>query len=375
MQIIGKKIIEDCSGGIHRAGEGSSILLKDGRILFVYNRFASGGEDFDPAELYGGILNLETGKIENPKVYFPCPGACNQMSANFERMPDGSIAFAFGRKSSPNANEIFFTRSYDEGESWTPLVNVSKQYEHIAPYWILNNDRLRVLSHGRLAIPVCIHYDGLPLEPDAQRIETHLANFISDDEGKSWRLTSNVPVPETASLLKPHKFAPGGEELFRQKSVYPYRFQEPGIELLADGRVLIYCRTYLGYMYQAYSEDNGETFSPLEAAKDLISPCGPQSIRREPGGKRLYCVYNDHRQNLYGEENWQWRTPLSLAISDDHGASYQYVGEIEDNTHNYCYTSMTFLPGKQLLLTNYESENFPERRRNLASLKMQLLAL
>lgn len=155
-----------------------------------------------------------------------------------------------------------------------------------------------------------------------------------------------------------------------------YREQEPGVEECADGTIYFYCRTSLGYMYQAWSYDQGESFTELSPQKDIVSPLSPQSIRREPGTSRLWCVYNN-TSIVYGdtENHWGWRTPLALSYSDDNGKSWTLYQQIEDDSHNYCYTSMTFL-GKTLLLTYYESENYPDgRRRNLASFKMQTILL
>ena len=76
-----------------------------------------------------------------------------------------------------------------------------------------------------------------------------------------------------------------------------------------------------------------------------------------------------------GDNHWGWRTPLTLAYSDDNGHSWKKYEEIEDDSHNYCYMSMTFI-GKKMLLTYYESENREDgTRRNLGSLKMQTVML
>jgi hypothetical protein len=133
-------------------------------------------------------------------------------------------------------------------------------------------------------------------------------------------------------------------------------------------------------MYQAFSTDNGMTWTELKPARDLMSPCGPQSIRRLPGSSRLVCVFNDHRGVPFGSAagHWHWRTPLTLAVSDDDAASWQVLGDVEDDTHNYCYTSLLFFGDDNLLLTDYESENTirdgQPHRRNLATFKMQVLA-
>ena len=92
------------------------------------------------------------------------------------------------------------------------------------------------------------------------------------------------------------------------------------------------------------------------------------------------CVFNNRHHIAFGdtERFWSWRTPLTLAVSDDDASTWRILGNIEDESHNYCYTSMLFF-GREILLTYYESENSikdgkPERR-SLASLKMQLLDL
>ena len=65
-----------------------------------------------------------------------------------------------------------------------------------------------------------------------------------------------------------------------------------------------------------------------------------------------------------------------LAYSDDNGRHWQKFRKIEDESHNYCYTSITFVESKKVLLTYYESENRADgTRRNLASFKVQILDL
>ena len=69
---------------------------------------------------------------------------------------------------------------------------------------------------------------------------------------------------------------------------------------------------------------------------------------------------------------------LAMFYSDDDAATWQILGNIEDESHDHCYTSMLFFD-KKLLLTYHESENSIKDgkpvRRALASLKMLLLDL
>ncbi len=370
MKILKKAYIWSITPEIPRAGEGSAVLLRDGRILFVYSRFLGGGADHSKADLLGGILSLEDGSLSEQRILFPAPAALNQMSVSLERLQDSSIAMLFIRKLTPTTDQIFFSRSTDEGQSWSEPVHCSQCCPEF-PYLVVNNDRLRQFANGRLAIPVNLYAHGAHT---AENLEASRIGIIySDDNGRSWQLSEHIII-EPENIIPPSIIAADKPEAWDCCFKHQFRQQEPGVEQLLDGSIYLYCRTVLGFMYHAKSFDNGNTWTPLKPALDLPSPCGPQSIRRIPGKKRLLCLYNDHHEIVFASEHWDWRTPLTLAASDDNGESWQILGEVENNEHNYCYTSILFLDDK-ILLTEYESENKPDgSRRNLACLKMQLLS-
>ena len=65
-----------------------------------------------------------------------------------------------------------------------------------------------------------------------------------------------------------------------------------------------------------------------------------------------------------------------MSMCADCGKSWKTLGNVENEGHNYCYTSICFLPGNKVLLTDYQSVNLSaDRRANLRDLKMQLLLL
>jgi predicted neuraminidase len=153
--------------------------------------------------------------------------------------------------------------------------------------------------------------------------------------------------------------------------------QEPGVVELSDGSLMMWCRTNGGYMYKSFSEDDGSSWSEYRADKNIISPCGPQSVKVVPGSSSLLCVYNDHSSFNFAEDPWwNWRTPLSFAVSDDNGASWNVLGELEGLSHNYCYASILFFDD-HALFTYYISQNTTdekgERRFNLAALKAKII--
>jgi len=290
-----------------RMGEGSAVLLRDGRVFLIYSKFTGTG-DADHSDLAGGILDPVTGTFSDERLLFAESHYLNQMSVSLERLADGSIGCVFIRKLGASHDLGFFTRSCDECRSWSTPRVIS--YIDPSDYFVVNNDRLRQLSSGRLVLPVCPYPDGF------KTIPSYLAVWYSDDLGTTWHASEKVPPCAAPPRPEPYLAETDWAEVCR----YPYR---------------------------------------------------------EPGSSRLWCVFNDRSGVVFGdaEKKWGWRTPLTLSYSDDNGHSWTKYKQIEDDSHNYCYTSMTFL-GKTLLLTYYESENRSDgTRRNLAGLKMQTVEL
>ncbi len=344
-----------------RNGEGSAVLLKDGRILTVFSRFRGAADDA-VAELYSGYLDPESGKITGRRIIHRTPGALNQMSTSLERLQDGSIGMVFVRKLGTHRDLIFFSRSVDEGKTWSDPVSIAGGIP--ADYLVVVNDRLRQFSCGRLAVPVCVY----PRGTEPLSVPSWIAMLYSDDNGKTWAC-SNPVTPCMNAEIPP--FTPKSYKFWPEVVTSVYREMEPGVEELADGRILLYCRTLLGYMHYAFSGDMGITWSALRPARDLITPSSPQSIRRIPGCKRLICLYNDRRGVPFGSEkkHWNWRTPLTLAVSDDNGESWKNLAVIGKDDHNWCYASILFA-GDKVVLTVYRSEEDGDTRRNLANMEM-----
>ncbi len=77
LQVLKKQIIMPHTPAVTRSGEGSAVLLKNGNILLIYIRFTGGGADHDTSELFGGILDPVTGKIQDGRIFFQDVGAVN----------------------------------------------------------------------------------------------------------------------------------------------------------------------------------------------------------------------------------------------------------------------------------------------------------
>ena len=100
--------------------------------------------------------------------------------------------------------------------------------------------------------------------------------------------------------------------------------------------------------------------------------------RRLPGSRRWIMLFNDRGDLPYGSPQFQWRRPLTVAVSDDEGLTWRRHGLLEpDTAPSNCYYSMAF-HGGNVLFTYYEGvmRTNPEGLfcpRNLASLKLKIV--
>lgn len=306
-----------------RIGEGDMIVLRDGKLLLAYTEFYEGASDFSPARIVARISEDNGVTWSEPFVIQENVGKCNVMSVSLLRLNSGEIAFFYAVKNSYEDCRFYIKKSSDEGETWSRPVLVTVD----EGYFVMNNDRAVQLSSGRIIAPVATYQD----------LTTHSywKSFIyySDDGGETWLRSK------------------GEVKLKRVDS--PAGLQEPGIVELKDGRLLMYMRTALGYIYASYSEDEGETWSEPKPLNGIKAPLAPASIKRIPTTGDLLLVWNDksefdlrelkRRKADIVDPEFQKRTPLSCAISRDEGETWRKVLDLEERKEcTYCYTSITF---------------------------------
>jgi hypothetical protein len=352
---------------VSRAGEGAAVQLENGNIFFAYSRFSENMRDDAPADISSMEYDIRTGTWKDRGVVFERSDSMNLMSCSILRLNDGSLALAYIEKITPNHDHLWIAFSSDDAESWSEPVRITPEKHE--DYYVANNDRLVQTKTGRLILPVAFY---------PKKLEGKSLNgvFYSDDNGKSWNFSKTIKIL-SGNLIEPVNLKDEYRGTWAKLMEDGICNQEPGVVELSDGRLMMWCRTYGGYMYKSFSEDNGESWSEYQADRHIISPCGPQSIKMIPGTSRLLCIYNDHSKYNFAElPRWHWRTPLTAAVSDDNGESWNILGELEDESHNYCYTSILFF-GENVLFTYYISQNKKEggeeKRFNLHSLKAMIV--
>lgn len=247
------------------------------------------------------------------------------------RLKSGDLAI-FGRK---NGHDIkgahyYFSKSADEGKTWSPAALVST-YPGFYPV----HHSLIQLESGRLLLSG--YWEDLNgNHPDLERhtrtgwgfwrgkilfMEGHRGvemgicmTFYSDDEGQTWK-RSEGGIFGWFDRFGETNGADGIVDLY-----------EPASAETSDGRVLMFARSKTGRLVQSYSRDGGKTWYSAQPT-ELSSSQSPALLIRVPKTGDLLCVWNQ----VSGEEVRRGflRGRLSVAISKDSGLTWKNFKTLE----------------------------------------------
>lgn len=304
-----------------RYSEGSIVALKDGSLLYATTEFAGGGADHATATIVGRT-SRDGGRTWGPqRVLQENIGQQNVMSVTLRRLPPGRdtdpLAMFFLVKNSQSDLKVYLRTSGDDGASFDKPVVATPQ----PGYHVMNNDRVTMLSTGRIVCPVSTTPDVFSKGPGGGHF-TCVCHY-SDDGGRTWRQSAgSVDQPQRGAM-------------------------EPEVVELADGRLLMICRTQLGYIATSLSSDGGDHWS-VPSKLPLEAPESPATIRTVPSTGDLLLVWN--QTYLKGAGHGGKRTPLTAAISSDNGTTWKNVRQLEtDARQAYAYTSVLFHRDRVLL--------------------------
>ncbi|MFN9602193.1 MAG: exo-alpha-sialidase, partial [Planctomycetota bacterium] len=278
-----------------RKSEGDVIELADGRLLLVYMEFAGDGSDFAKTRLVAQESSDQGRSWGKHRVITEtAPGDLNVYSPNLIRARDGGILLIFMRQHRPGSLTNLVWKSNDEGQSFAALSEfVPKQN------FSLCNGTIKRLSSGRLLLPASPPAPGKSAETGPYSATT----LYSDDDGITWQVSpSRIALPKRGAM-------------------------EPHVEETGDGRVLMVMRNQLGKLYFSESSDEGATWSEPWAS-ELITPESCPELTRIPGTGDLLLIWNHHYDASF-RSHFGKRSPLTSAISKDHGKSWQSLRDIE----------------------------------------------
>lgn len=215
-------------------------------------------------------------------------------------------------------------RSTDCGDTWTEPERLVPGDD--TPRGPVKNKMLR-LSDGSWLAPTS--------EEDEQRRWMLLIDRTAD-HGKTWEKVGYVPMR-----------LPGDDRIYNEITEMPpkcYGLIQPTFWEDKDlpGSVHLFARSSLGHIYRAESKDYGKTWSCAYSTELPNNNSGIDVTRMDDG--TLALIYNP----VGGD--WAERTPISLSISYDNGATWAERLDLETIPGEYSYPAI-IAEGNHLYMT------------------------
>lgn len=317
-----------------RKSEGDVIELKDGKLLLISMEFGGDGNDFATTRLVAhesgdGGVTWGAHRV----VTETAPGDVNVYSPNLIRAQDGGILLFFHRNHAKDTGKgasctLYAWKSADEGRTFTPFAEFFARGEHS-----LCNATVKRLKSGRLLLPSSPAVPG-----DHGRSGKYAATVLfSDDDGRSWSEAANrLTLPKRGAM-------------------------EPHVEQAGDGRVLMVIRNQLGTLHLSESTDDGLHWSEPKST-GLASPESCPELTRIPSTGDLLMVWN-HTFDPKFRSHYGKRSPLTAAVSKDHGRTWQHVRDIEtDPKRAFSNPGCRFTRDGRAILNYWTCEYLPDWR-------------
>lgn len=339
-------------GGLFRdeGDYGQFFMGEIKRVAISYNRpdLLSVSGKVDPFEVIqtGKHLKKQSGFIDSDFIYVdpPTPECHASTVVDLGNSEIGAAWFGGTHEGHTDVG-IWFSR-YESGKWSRPICLARAPQHNKIAHLSLFNPVLFRHSNGTIYL---FYKEGL-LEHMESRLMT------SNDNGRSWSSviyyepglhgpSKNKPIElnngEILCAANGYQFEVSSDLGKTWKKVIPANpdkffgiIQGTILNYGSDLLQVLY-RTREGFVVQTWSEDNGETWLPLEKGKLPNNNSGFDAVTLKDG--RQLLVYNH-----VGIPDGKWggpRTPLNLAVSKD-GKKWQAALVLEDEPGEYSYPSI-----------------------------------
>jgi hypothetical protein len=219
---------------------------------------------------------------------------------------------------------VVFWRSDDGGDTWQAPVRMTPPGFFASVY----QDVFLRSSSGRILLPV------FTLMGQAAGVGDPPAPFVGKLVRNQWVSTSAHFFGPFISAVYVCYSDDGGRTWQRSQGELIILLDwnarityvaEPSIAETAPGTLIMMMRTCLGRLYQAWSHDNGVTWTRPQPTA-LAASTTPAQIRKLPSG-HLLVVWNQESEDEI-RRGWN-RTRLSSAVSRDGGSVWEFFQNIE----------------------------------------------
>ena len=263
-------------------------------------------------------------------------------ASTMEELPDGRLIAAwFGGTEERNPDVGIWSSIYQQG-AWSEPVLLADGVQNDTLRYPCWNPVLYQWPGGRLSL----YYKVGPSPSTWWGMEKS-----SNDGGATWAEAKRLPEGILGPIKnKPVEVAPGvvispsstegpegwksHVEISKDQGATWQRVNidhasdrqviQPTILLHPGGRIQVLCRSKHDRLYTSWSEDQGQTWSPLEATALLNPNAGADGVTLADG--RQLLVYNP---TLRGEEWSHGRNKLAVGLSDD-GVNWRELLLLED---------------------------------------------
>ena len=283
------------------AGRAGFVELKDGRFLaigaHIDELFRMVSPDRGRTWSDGSALRDQAGDA--------IPG---RHVGGVVKLASGGLAvcyeFVYGAGALGETRVLALRRSDDEWGPWTEETPIGLPGDRGMPY----HDTMVQTSTGRLLLPVRASFG------DRRQRTPAMATV----NGREYGVEGHAHYPELdiAYIYYSGDLFVWLDDGYRGA----YACDEPTLAEAKDGRLVMFMRSTVGRIVEAWSADGGWSWSSA-VPNDLLSSYSPARIRRIPGTGDLQAVWNQvSAEEIRGGSR---RSRLSTAISVDNGVTWK----------------------------------------------------
>ncbi len=289
------------------------IVLPDESVYVVF--FGGTGEGHDDVRIYGSRRNPGVvGCWEDPAPITPDDGLPHWNPVLLP-CPDGTVKLFYKVGRRIPTWQTYVCTSTDNCRTWSE------------PAEMIPGD---VGGRGPVRNKPVTLSDGTILACGSTELDDWRCFFdLSRDGGETWERTGDIVIP--------------GEPVFRKGVIQPTAWEDKtGVHALL--------RSTEGFVYRTDSRDGGKTWSDAYATSLPNNNSGIDVAQTDDG--RLILAYNPVGAN------WGARTPLSLAVSEDGGETWEHLTHVvTDNLPaGFSYPAIRWAKGKIHLTYTWNRE-------------------